>query len=378
MLKPLEPWKSKMIVLDGVDLVSSFNGTGEGHARGMGHLLTGTELAEGTLFGQEGQTYSDWAGGISVDQELAKRIGTATKLPSLELGVRVLEATVWHRISYLGRNQPVPPITNPNTTFKRIFGDTTLDAIALARLHAERRTVLDAIGDDYQRLSARLGVEDRHRVDAHLTAIREIETRLNSTATVSPGCQVPAEPASMSQNTIGNIPALGKLQMDLLAVAMACDITRVATLQWAQHGGQSMSFPWLGINDDHHTLGHDAVDTNPTAQAKLVKVNQWYSEQLAYLAGKLNSFAEGTSTVLDNSVILTGSELGNAYTHSRTDIPFLMIGSAGGYFRTGRYLKFPNGTRHNNLLVSMLNAMGVQTNTFGNPAYCTGPLPGLI
>src|SRR5262249_50596820 len=156
ILAPLEPHKSELLLLAGVDMQSSNFGPGDGHQKGMGHMLTGTELLDGTQFmGGSGGTVG-WAGGISVDQAIANVIGNQTRFKSLEFGVYVREATVWSRMSYLGPNQPVPPESNPYAMFDRLFGDASGDPAALARLRFQRRSVLDATIPQYQALMRRL------------------------------------------------------------------------------------------------------------------------------------------------------------------------------------------------------------------------------
>jgi hypothetical protein len=180
-------------------------------------------------------------------------------------------------------------------------------------------------------------------------------------------------------------PAIGKLQTDLLVMALACDLTRVATLQWSA-STNNKPYPFLSydagdgagpqpIVGDEHVMGHQP-DTDVTAWNKLRVIRRWYMEQFAYLLGKLDEIPEGEGTMLDNTVVVLASEIAQGNTHSHTDAPFLLAGSAGGYFQTGRYLTY-DAQPHNNLLVSLLNAMGVPATTFGDPNYCTGALSGL-
>ena len=125
-----------------------------------------------------------------------------------------------------------------------------------------------------------------------------------------------------------------------------------------------------------------AADSDATAQENLTKINVWYAEQLAYLLGKLASYKEGDATLLDNTVVLWCNEVGKGNNHAHRDLPFLLAGSCGGYFRTGRFVDYMAGGAaghpHNNLLVSLAQAMGAKDTTFGDPAHCTGPLPNLI
>lgn len=213
--------------------------------------------------------------------------------------------------------------------------------------------------------------EDQTKVEAHIDNLRDIELRLDVDG-AGAGCSKPEAVAKYDAGANDNFPKTLKLQTDLLVRSFACDMTRVATLQWSRSvGGETHR--WIGITDkDHHSLSHDG-DGNADSQEKLIKINTWYAEQFAYLLEQMKLVKEGAGTMLDNTVILWGNELGKGNAHSRDKVPYVMAGRAGGYFKTGRFLKYNNDS-HSNLLVSIANAMGVATNSFGNPKYCTGPL----
>jgi len=199
-------------------------------------------------------------------------------------------------------------------------------------------------------------------------------------------CQLPDVSNPIDLNDPNNYPAIGKLQMDLLTMAFACDLTRVATLQWSA-STNNRPYPWLMYNgspivDDEHILGHQP-DEDTVAWGKLAVIRRWYLEQFAYLLQTLDSIQEGDGTMLDHTVVLLGSEIARGNTHSHMDAPFILAGGAG-YFKMGRYLDYATGeptdqqgVPHNNLLVAISNAMGVPATTFGDPAYCTTPLTNL-
>jgi len=379
ILGPLAAHKAKLNVLSGIDMLSTRSGPGDGHQKGMGHMLTGTELLEGDQFPGGGNSgTAGWGGGISVDQELVKHIGQTTRLGSLELGVQVRSATVWSRMSYLGADQPVPPEENPYAAFERVFGNLGDDPLGRAERVARRRTVLDTVMSDYQNLSARLGASDRQRLDNHLESIREVERRLDANAGVGESCATPTLGEVIDHNANDNYPLVGRLQMDLLAMALACDLTRVASLQWSR-SVSNVRFSWLPtpVPEGHHQLSHEG-DSNGDAVDKLTRINTWYAEQFAYLLGRLDSMPEGDGTVLDNTLVLWCNELGKGNSHTRNNMPYVLAGGAGGAVRGGRHLAFDGDHPHNNLLVSILNAFDVDTDSFGNPAFCTGPIPGLV
>jgi len=161
-----------------------------------------------------------------------------------------------------------------------------------------------------------------------------------------------------------------------MVMAMACDLTRVGTLQWTHSVGGQL-FSWLGATRGHHDMSHDP-DSNVESKEMLTKINVWFAEQLAALIAAMKQVPEEGGTLFDNTVILWVNELSRGNAHSHPDMPFVLAGGAGGRIKTGRYLKYAGTVPHNNLLVSLLNAFGSDVRTFGNPAYCTGPLAGLI
>ena len=202
-----------------------------------------------------------------------------------------------------------------------------------------------------------------------------MESRLNQTTIIGGSC-APVTPSSgIDLANQDNYPVIGRLQMDLLVTSLACDVTRVASLQWCGARNKH-TFNWLDIADEHHTLSHTGV-SDTVSQTKLIKVQTWYVEQLAYLIGKLKAIPEGDGTLLDSTVILYGTDVAVGNSHSDEPMPYVLAGNAQKSISTGRYVKFPEHTPHSNLLVSLMNAMGVEGTTFGKPEACTGPLTGL-
>ncbi|WP_437930815.1 DUF1552 domain-containing protein [Sorangium sp. So ce291] len=377
ILAPLSPYREKLLVIEGVDMESAYNGPGDPHQQGIGQALTGTELQEGTLFpyASDPAALVGWGGGISVDQLLAARLGQRTKLSSLELGVQVQYANVSSRISYLGPGQPVPPEDDPRAVFDRLFNDLSADPADLERRRALRRRVLGSVMEDYGSLSRQLGGEDRQKLEHHLEAVSEIEERLDAPGLLGGACAVPELGERLDVYANDNFPAIGRLQMDLLAMALACDLTRIASIQWSATQAGKV-FTWLGQSDTHHALSHSSPG-HQAKQQQLVDIGRWQAEQLAYLLGKLDAVPEGAGTLLDNTIVLWCTDISAGQSHSRRDMPYVIAGRAGGALRTGRFLSYA-GDPHNNLLVALCNAMGADISTFGNPAYCTGPLPGLL
>jgi Protein of unknown function (DUF1552) len=377
ILAPLAPYQDKLLILDGIDMESAYHGPGDAHQQGIGQALTGTELQEGTLFPYacNPSRMVGWGGGLSVDQLLAARIGQRTRFASLEFGVQVQYANVSSRLSYLGAAQPVPPEDSPRAAFERIFTDLSADPVSLARRRAQRHRVLDAVMEDHGDLARRLGAEDRRKIENHLDAVHEIDTRLDAPGLLGGSCAIPTFDAPPDIYANDSFPAIGKLQLDLLAMSLACDLTRVASIQWSATQAGKV-FTWLGQRETHHALSHSSPD-DPEKQAQLIAISRWHAEQLAVLLGKLSAVQEGNGTLLDNTMVLWCTDIAVGQSHARRDMPYVLAGGCGGALRTGRYLTY-EGNHHNDLLVSICNAMDVGISTFGNPAYCTGPLPGLL
>jgi hypothetical protein len=372
ILAPLEPHKQDIVVLDGVDAESAYHGPGDAHQKGTGHSLTGTELQKGNFPGDgDGGFTAGWADGISVDQAIADAIGGGTKFGSLELGVGVEGSTVFSRISYRGPGQPLPPENDPVAAFERIFSDLGAEPKKTPKT-IERHLVLDAVAEDFERLVPKLGVADRMKLEAHLAAVRDIEMRLDSEAIIGSTCKKPVLGEVPDPMLDDNMPAIGKLQMDLLAMSLACDLTRVGSIMWTR-SATDRTFPWLSIPEGHHELAHRG-NKDMDAQQKLQKINTWYAEQFAYLIAKLKSIPEGDGTVLDSTLLVWVNEHSRGNNHDRDKIPYVLAGRAGGAVLPGRWLEVEGKVPHNNLWVGCMQAMGLQATTFGNPEYCSGAL----
>ena len=370
-LKPLEPFKDRTLILNGV--CDRIRGDGDGHMRGIGCLLTGIELFPGNVQGGS-DTPAGWSSGISIDQEiknfLQKDPLTRTRFGSLEFGVMVPErADTWTRMSYAGPNKPLAPIDNPYQMFSKLYGR--------AKDQESLKSVLDDLKQDLDTVRARVGREDRQILEEHATLVREMEQELRAAegSKSDVGHAVPVlEPGVREDND--NIPQISKLQIDLMVNSFAADFARVATLQYTNSVGQAR-FRWLGIEEGQHDLSHQP-DSDAAAQEKLTRINRWYCEQLAYLAKRLAETPEpgGGGSLLDNTLIVWTNELGQGNSHTLDNIPFVLVGGGLG-FRMGRSLKYPR-IAHNRLLLSLAHGMGHRISRFGNPDFCgDGPLPNM-
>ncbi|MFO0551528.1 MAG: DUF1552 domain-containing protein [Polyangiaceae bacterium] len=383
----LLPMKEKVTFITGLDLLAQNLPPGEPHQNGMA-LLTGRGLNDGSFVGGDG-SIAGWGSGISLDQRIAQVVGTMNKRATLNLGVQSTNyggTEVRTVVSYLGSDQPVPNETNPWSVFESLFSDLGTDPVGFAKLKARRASVLDAVDKKYDKLRTKLGSSDRAKLEQHLDAVRDLESRLDNPGGVIGGyCQMP-EPGVAPDNITSylgdpsNFAAIGKLQMDLLLMAFACDLTRVGTLQWSA-STNNRPYPWLlyegaPILDDEHGLGHQP-DTATAAWGKLAVIRRWNLEQLLYLLQGLDGMAEGDGTMLDNTVVVMGSEIARGNTHSHMDQHFVLAGGAGGYLKTGIHVDYADRA-HNDLLLTVLNAMGIEDTEFGDPQFISGPLSEIV
>lgn len=374
ILEPLRPHKDDLLVLEGVDMVSTRNGIGDGHQKGMGHMLTGTELVPGPFPGGGNAGNAGYAGGISVDQYIANELGGGQKFNSLEFGVQCGNPTNWSRMCYAGSDMPITPRMNPYDAFDTIFGDVGQDPFGLEQIRTKRASVLDYVKEDLARLQTKVSAADKQRIESHAQSIRDIESRLLSGNDLGLACEPPNMGGQIDPGANDNFGAIGDIMVDLIVMSFACNLTPVASLQWSRSVSQT-HFGFAGIDSRHHDLSHEA-DSNQNAVQQIVDINRWYAQKFADIMQKMKEIPEGDGTLLDNTAIVWVNELGKGNSHTRNNVPYVVGGSCGGYFDTGRYLEYDDDP-HNNFLVSLCNAMGVDTDTFGNPDYCTGALPRL-
>ena len=375
ILTPLAPHQSDIVVVEGL---LQEGGGGDGHQNGIGGMLTGSPLNPGPFAGV-GAPPAGWATGPSIDQRISQALAAPTPFQSLELGVQVGSADNWGRMIYQAANQPLPPTDDPAQVYTTVFSDLHTDPAVLAHLRTRHKSILDAVGGEYTRIGKQLGSADKQRLDAHLAAVREIETRLTtSLVDNNAACHDPTVKSFATPHANDSFPAVGALQMDLLTMALACDLTRVASLQWSRSVSQ-VRFTWLGVPEGHHDLSHRS-DGDTDAVTKLTQINTWYAQQMADLIARLKNTPDGAGgTLFDNTLLLWSNELAKGNTHSRQDAPYVLAGNAGGGIRTGRFVSYEGqGLPHNNMMVSLLNAMDIPDTTFGKKEWCTGPLTGLL
>jgi hypothetical protein len=362
-LTPLEPFKAQTLILNGV--CDKIKGDGDSHMRGIGCLLTGIELFPGNIQGGS-HTPAGWAKGLSIDQEirnfLQAKAETRTRFGSLEFGVNVPDrADTWTRMVYTGANKPVAPLSDPYQMLGKLYGQIK-DQDAL-------KSILDEVREDLDSVRTRLSAEDRRLLEEHAAFVRDMEQQLQSAKPAKTAAPAPELAAGVkSENE--NMPRLSKMQIDLMVNSFANDFTRIATLQYTNSvGGAKMK--WIGVDEGHHELSHKPDDDKASSD-KLTKINQWFAEQLAYLAKRLSETPEpgGEGSLLDHTTIVWTNELGQGNSHTLNNIPFVLLGGGLG-FKMGRSLKLKKEA-HNRLLLALAHGFGHRLEKFGNPELSVG------
>ena len=386
--KPLESVQSKLLFIQGLKMGPA--STGEQHQEGIVGMLTGSKQTGGA------GTYSGYA---SIDQVLAQQFAKAATpytQPTLEMAVRWATGKSHGRLSAInslnfefdGKHSPIAPQIDPQLIFKmfaKIGPDTSGDRAAEV---ARTKSVLDLLDKRYVKLGARLGAADKAKLDEHLEKIRKIELNLGTIVDTTNACKAPTavdtkgynpstglqsadDGSTVDTSTDSLIPKVGTFMMDMMVLAMACDMTRVGTFQWTDTEAKH-TFPWLNLNQHHHFYQHDG-GFKPDECAK---IDNWYASQHAYLLTAMSKVDMGGHTLLDETVVLFGSELSHPGNHRKDNMPFILAGNGGG-LKTGRHLKFPTGSGQrtsNDLLVSILNLFGDTRTSYGEPGFNHGAL----
>lgn len=328
-LAPLEPHRADLMLVHGV--------AGEGsHHQGTSEALTGRP-SEGIEAGA--------TGGPSLDQLLADRFRATTALPSLELGV-VPANSLEDQITFSASGLPVPAIGSASGAFNRLFGLANEDPAAAEARRARKRSVLDVIAGDLEKLQGELDAPTRVLLDEHLTLVRAQEEDLMQPY-VPVSCELGAAPAG------DTMVATFAGQMANAANAFRCGITRVVTLRVGGYGGiEEGSYDEVGVNNGHHNAAH----VGPADD--LLGINRFHAEQFASLIAQLAAMPEGDGRVLDNCVLVWGMELGlGQYAHDRNDMPFVIAGGANAGLALGRYRNL-GGRSYQDMLFSLVRVMG--------------------
>jgi len=365
-LASLESVREDVLVISGLahDKAKA-NGDGPGdHARSSATLLTGCQARK-----TDGK---DIRAGVSIDQVAAEKVGSRTKLPSIELGCDKgamagncdsgYSCAYSSSIAWKSPTLPLPKEINPRAVFSRLFGDPS--QLAQERDRAKqamyRRSVLDLVSGDAKSLNVDLGLADRRKLEEYLEAVRSIEKQIQS-AEQDEARRMPQMEAP--EGIPAEFPAYVKLMIDLLVLAFQTDTTRIATFVLANEGS-NRTFPWIEVRDGHHSLSHHGGNLEKTE--KIQKIDQFYVEQFAYFIRKMDAVSEGEGTLLDNSMLFYGGAIGDGNRHNHNELPILLAGNAQGTIETGRHIRYPKDTPLTNLFLSMLDRVGVKEERLGD------------
>jgi len=369
ILSALSAVRDHVLVLHGVDMKSAL---GEQNQAGMVALLTGT--VQGTA--------GTFAKGPSLDQVLAKIAESPPPIPTLELAVRWGTGKAKGAVSPIDILNfadspgfaPIAPRLDPVAIWNDLFGEMPQDAGT-----AWDRSMLDAVVGRYTSLSARLGAADRARLDEHLTHLRALEQELAAVSCVPPelidtsdydpaaGLNSADDGSIRDVPTDSAIPKVGRLMTEMLVLALACDRTNVATLQFVDSAAQ-YTLPWLDLNDTHACYMNDCG----YRVAECTTICSWYAGEFAHLVQRMSEIDMGGHSLLDESVVFYGSHLQNVATHMKQSMPFVLAGHGGGLV-PGRALTFDHAS-HNDLLSAIANLFGDARTTFGDAMYASAPL----
>ena len=355
ILKPLEPFRNSITV------ISELCDPLDGHAVTVAAWLSGSipfrTIAENVK------------AGTTVDQMIAEKIGQDTPLPSLELATE--DFTGWiggcdtayscaymNTISWKTPTTPLPMEINPRIVFERLFGRSGTQAQRLQRMQ-EDRSILDSVKEDVAELQRRLGSKDRTRLSEYLDHVREIETRIQK-AEQQAGTKVTVPDAPIGIPESFEEHAL--LMYDLAALAYEANITRVITYMKSRDASQRV-YPNIGVNEPHHAMSHHG--NNPEKLANLVKLNTYHVSLFAKFVEKLQSIPDGDGSLLDHSLILYGSGMSESDTHSRLNVPTLLVGGAAGQIKGNRHIQTAKETPLANLMLSLANEFDCDIDKFG-------------
>lgn len=355
ILSPLRGLMGEFSVVSGLDNV------GRGHVQLTGSFLTG-------------RTLTDRKNGVSLDQQIARQFGHLTPLPSIELGTEPPRQgntsgepiAFANTVSWSSETTRVSPEINPQVAFDRLFrSHSGPEAERRAR---QRQSVVDLVLEDAKSLRKRASGPDQQKLDEYLEAVRGVELRVDKT--LNPPERDWTPPTVPSDDEMKR-PASGipkhrdehlRLMMDLMLLAFWTDTTRVGTLM-AAHGFSRQNFSFLdGVSGDHHGMSHHKHQ--PAAVAEYTRVSTWYIEQFAYLLDRMRHLDEGDGSLLDHSVVLYGSGMKDGNGHVKEDLPLIVAGRGGGALRQGRHVAAAKGTPHSNLLLTLAQAMDLETETF--------------
>ncbi len=368
ILEPLAGFRDHLSVISHLELQPAYPGT---HATSNSAFLSAAQAYR--------TESSDYRLGVTADQLAARHLGKETQLPSLELAMDLMEtvgqcdngyACVYqNNLSWSSPTTPLPAEAHPRLVFETLFGEGGTPTERRAALK-RRASLLDWVKDDLASLKRELGASDRAKMDEYLQAVRDVESRIQKAERDAqenplPDLERPAGvPAEYAEHAL--------LMFDLQVLAFRGDITRVSTFQLARETS-NRTYPETGVTDPHHPLSHHGND--PEKIEKMSRINRYHVSLFAEFLEKLRSTPEGEGTLLDHSLLLYGSGMGNPNLHDHTDLPIVVAGGAAGKMAGGRHIRYEAPTPLANLHLTLLDKVGVEIDAFGDS---TGPIDELF
>jgi len=370
ILEPLQPFADRMMVLDGLDLV-----TVKPQGDGIGHFLSPINAMTGApTVGEEDAARST---AVSIDQIIAESISRPDRIRSVELGIRD------EPLSYATPGQALPREFRPDAFWDRLFpGGAEPDEgppTVAARVQDGQASMLDLVGQEYEALRPRLSAEDQQKLEQHRDLIRDLEQRVAGYSSVD--CSAPPQPENVLNSDPDKYNKETKQFTDLIAVAFACDLTRVATLALTQLPNSAFGAP---PGDVHQDFAHlcDPPNPDPTAYEQMTRYHRHHATQILDFLQTLDSVPEGNGTMLDNTLVVWMNEMADG-THNQDVYPMVLFGGSNIPLRWGRYLRFdmngrvplgsssynqqrPSGMPQNRVLATLGQAMGVDVDVVGD------------
>lgn len=367
-LQPFAGVRDKINVLSGLSHLQADtfgDGTGD-HPRASAVWLTGVHAYDRTQPGVEVKLAT------TVDQIIAREVGKTSRIPSIEMAVDFPtqgscdsgDCFYINTVSWRNETTPNPTESHPRILFERLFGDGGSAAARQALIKSEG-SILDSVREEATRVANSLGRGDRAKLREYLDSVREIEHRIQNAETQPAQIELPERPTDIPEG----FDAHTKLMFDLQALAFQADITRVFSMIMSRELS-TMTFPQIGVPEQHHAVSHHRDD--PQLISKKARIDVHQSQLFAYFLEKLQAMPDGDGSVLDHSLLLYGSGMGDGNLHRHFDLPTLMAGSLGGTFKTGRHLNYTLNTPMSNLLLTIMDGAGVRLDKIGDS---TGRLP---
>ncbi|HET9266524.1 MAG TPA: DUF1552 domain-containing protein [Vicinamibacterales bacterium] len=360
ILKPLEPFRQQVTLV--TNLLRPERGFDTNHAGAPSSWLTGVPPKR--------TAGPDFSLGATLDQIVAQEIGQETTLPSLELATEDFTGLIgdcapgyscayMNTLSWKNETTPLPMEINPRLVFERLFGGGTTRESRMARIKTDK-SLLDFVAGDLKQLEASIGARDKARLEEYTDHVREIERRVQLAEKRTDSLiDVPEAPVGVPES----FEEHARLMFDFMAIAFEADLTRVSAFMLTRELSQR-TYPNIGVKEPHHTISHHG--NKPEWIEAHTKVNLYHAQLFAKFVERLQKTADGDGTLLDHSLLLYGSGMGNGNVHAADHLPTMLVGGAAGALKGNRHIVAPERTPNGNMLISVAEKMGVNMDSFGS------------